>query len=184
MTSPADLRTLFTRLSVELARHPVLALAQAVALLDPVHYLNEDALDDLLYYGYDEDRETLMLAALSIARRCLPAAYVDLVAGIRSGWDFNAVSKAFNAGLKHAYPYLNMPFLYDLVYGVPLDFIGLDLTNPDFMQLHPAYAAFLAEYLGLEVQHVPPTRRAIAFEPASRIMTKKNEVNPRWSPQI
>jgi GAF domain-containing protein len=158
VTSPDDLRTLFTRLSAELARHPALALAQAVALLDPVHYLNEDALDELLYYGYDEDRETLILAALSVARRCLPAAYVELVAGIRSGWDFNAVSKAFNAGLKRAYPYLDMPCLYDLVYGVPLDFVGLDLTDPDFPHQHPGYAAFLAEYFGLEAHEVPATR--------------------------
>jgi hypothetical protein len=124
-----------------------------------VRFIDPDLVEDALYTGaYEEDPDSLTLYALAIARRCFPALYCELVEGLRAGWDFHQGEAAFSAGIRRTYPYIELESLYDLVYGVPLPFAGLDVTTPGFLDEHAGYAALLTDYFDLQPVTVPATR--------------------------
>jgi hypothetical protein len=159
MTTLAELQTAPALLMQAMQRDVALCLAQAAAWLDPVRFIDPDLVEDALYTGaYEEDPDSLTLYALTIARRCFPALYCELVEGLRAGWDFHQVEAAFSAGIRRTYPHIELESLYDLVYGVPLPFAGLDVTTPEFLDEHAGYAALLEEYFGLQPVTVPATR--------------------------
>jgi len=148
MTSTTDLQHLMSHLGGLLRCDPALSLAQIAAWLDPLHFLPDDLLDDLLYDGR-EDFETLALHALVVARRCIPTLYTEMVAGVRSGWSAKQIEHHFCAGLKGRYPHLDLYSLYDMLYGIPVTFVGLAVTSPEFLEQHPWLAEFLTEMFGL-----------------------------------
>jgi hypothetical protein len=133
-----------------------LCLAQAAAWLDPVRFVDPGQGEDAFYTGvHEEDPTSLALYAMSIARRCFPPTYCELAEGLRRGWDFLQAGEAFSAGLRRAYPYLHLDSLYDLVYGIPLPFVGLEVTSEEFPEADEEYAALLADLFDLHPTTVP-----------------------------
>lgn len=154
MSALHDLQDTATLLSQALAQDTVLSLASAAAWLDPLHFSDADPADEL--FGNEEDPEVLMRFALSVARDCSRRLYAEMVAGLRQGWTFHAFEEAFCKGLKQDYPFIPLDTLYDMIYGVPLEFCGLEQTDPDFLVRHPDFANVLATYF--DVKPVQQTR--------------------------
>lgn len=151
MTTLAELQAAPAFLVRAMQQDVALSLAQAAAWLDPLHFLDPELVEDTYYDGaYEEDPDALVLFALGVARRCFPATYCALVDGLRAGRDFRQVESAFAEGVRAAYPHIELDSLYDMVYGVPLPFVGLDVPAPDFLDAHPDYAALLSEFFDLE----------------------------------
>lgn len=150
----ADLQSLPAFLSAAMQQDPALALALTAAWLDPLGLLGPDDPEDHLYEGGEDERD-MALYALSIARRCLPALYVDLLAALRAGCTLRAFEAAFNEGLHAAYPHLESVALFDLPSGLPLPFVGIEITDPDFPTDHPDLLTLLAECFGLPAEEVP-----------------------------
>lgn len=128
------------------SRDPALGLAAAAAWLDPLMF-DDTELDD---YDDSEDADTLTLIALKIARRCLPELYVQLVEGLRGGWNFETFGDEFCDGMSRRWP--NIPFsdhLYDLNYGVPLEFVAVGRYEAEyFEENNPDLAGFMCAYFG------------------------------------
>jgi hypothetical protein len=145
---------------IQAMQHNVaLGLAQAAAWLDPLRFIDDDFVEESYYDGaYEEDPDSLVLYALSVARRCFPVTYCQLVERLRGGEGFLQIESAFCTGIHSVYPYLELESLYDMVYGVPLPFVGLDVTSPEFLDEHAEYAALLSEYFELHPTVLPATR--------------------------
>jgi hypothetical protein len=159
MTTPQELQTMPAFLMRAMQDDVRLSLANAAAWLDPLRLLEPGLIEEAYFDGaYEEDPDALAMVALSVARRCFPAVYCELVEGLRAGWDCRRFESAFCAGLRRAYPHLELEALYDMVYGVPLPFVGLDITSPEFLDDHPNYAALLADYFDLHPISTPTTR--------------------------
>src|SRR5574341_2277388 len=154
MSALLDLQDTAAMLTQVMACDTVLSLASAAAWLDPLHFSEADPADDL--FGNEEDPEVLMLFALSVARDCSRRLYAEMVVGLRQGWTFHQFEEAFCAGLKQEYPFIPLDTLYDMIYGVPLEFCGLEQTDSEFLVQHPDFASVLATYF--DVKPVQQTR--------------------------
>ncbi|MBN1121799.1 MAG: hypothetical protein JXJ17_12025 [Anaerolineae bacterium] len=159
MTTPQELQTVPAFLMHAMQNDVRISLANTAAWLDPLRLLEPGLIEEAYFDGaYEEDPDALAMYALSVARRCFPSVYCELVEGLRAGWDFRQIESAFCAGLRRAYPHLELEALYDMVYGVPLPFVGLDVTSPEFLDDHPDYAALLADTFDLHPVSTPATR--------------------------
>lgn len=156
MTTPAELKSAPALLAQAMQGDVTLSLALAAAWLDPLRFFEPGWGEEA--YGDEEDPDALCLYALGVARRCLPVTYCELVEGLRGGWGLRQVEGAFRAGLRRAYPHLELSSLEDLLYGVPLPFAGLEVASPDFLTEHPRLAALLAGCFDLHPAAVPATR--------------------------
>lgn len=154
MNALHDLQDTAVLLSQALAQDTVLSLASAAAWLDPLYFSDVDPADEL--FGNEEDPEVLMRFALSVARDCSRRLYAEMVAGLRQGWTFHAFEEAFCTGLKQEYAFIPLDTLYDMIYGVPLEFCGLEQTDPEFLSRHPDFAQVLGTYFN--VRPVQQTR--------------------------
>lgn len=123
-----------------------LALAEAAVWLDPVHFFADDFLEDA---WYDIDEESLLIQAVSIARRCLPGAYAGVVYAMRQKAPFDEVEDVFCDAFNAAYPHMDLSTLEDIHYGLPLSFLGVDPETADFIHDHPRLARVLTEDFSL-----------------------------------
>ncbi len=130
-----------------MARDTALGLALVASWLDPLRFCQTNYVEDL--YGNEEDPETLMRFVVNVARDCSPRLYAEMVQGLRAGWTFNQFEDAFCDALKRLYPHLVSFELYDMIYGVPLDFCGLEPTSPEFAPHHPKLASVLDRFFGV-----------------------------------
>ena len=153
MSALDDLQATTALLTQAMAHDAVLSLALAATWLDPLHFSERDYADAL--YGHEEDPQALMLFATGMARECSRMLYVDLLEGLRQGWTFSEFDTAFCEGIKREYPYIPLDSIYDVIYGVPLEFYGLEQTEPDFLVNHPDFAAVLGGYFSVQ-----PVRKA------------------------
>ena len=146
MGALAELQQAVEALTQGMSREPALGLALAAAWLDPLMF-DETELDD---YDDSEDANTLTLIALEIARRCLPELYAQLVEGLRGGWSFETFGDEFCDGMSRRWPHIRFSdHLYGLIYGVPLEFVGLGRYEPgDFEEKSPELAGFMVAYFG------------------------------------
>lgn len=133
-------------LAATMRAKPHLTLAQAAAWLDPAHFFESDELEDAWYDAADD---TLLLQAVSIARRCLPRAYAEVVRAVRQGATFDEVEQVFCAAFSAAFPHMDLSALEDVYYGVPLSFLGVDPESTDFPRAHPRLARVLTDDFGL-----------------------------------
>jgi hypothetical protein len=127
-----------------IAQDTTLGLALAAVWLDPLMFSQASILDDL--YGNEEDPESLMRFALNVARDCSSRLYVEMAHGLRQGWTFDQMGRAFCASLKHLYPHIPLNSLYAMSYGIPLEFCGLQQTEPEFATNHPGLAGVLERF--------------------------------------
>jgi|GEM_PF-1704290 len=184
MIAATELQTLPSFLMGAMQDDTRLSLAHAAAWLDPLRLLDPDLVEEAYYDGiYEDDQDALMLYAFSVARRCVPEAYCSMVAELRSDLSFSQVEASFCKGIREVYPYLELESLYDMVYGVPLPFVGLEVTSSEFPGEHPDYAAVLARVFDLEIVEIPATRwrgatsaiseaRLELVQPAARYLIK------------
>ena len=147
MNSIDELQRVASALARSMAHDTTLSLAMAAAWLDPLRFSEASYQDDL--YGNEEDPETLMRFALSVARDCSPRLYVEMTRGLRSGWSFQQFDDAFCASLKRLYPHIPLHSVYDMIYGIPLEFCGLEPTDPEFPSQFPRLAAVLDRFFGV-----------------------------------
>lgn len=134
MTTIDQLREASTNMMANLADHPTLSLAVATAWLNPLHIEHEDEDFDIggFYGGWDEqETRDIVRFALRIASACLPKLFVELVAGMASGWDYAEVGSAFCAGVKKVYPHIPMGSIFDVTYGIPMEFWGMGWYTSD-----------------------------------------------------
>ncbi len=166
--SHQELKNLSSYLSCSLSNHSRFSLILTNAWLDPLRLLDPDLVEEAYYDGmYEDNQHALMLYAFSVARRCIPAAYCSMVEELRSDLSFSQVESAFCKGLQEGYPYLELEYLYDMVYGVPLPFVGLEVASPEFPDQHPNYTTVLARVFDLELVEVPATRWSGAYSAIS-----------------
>lgn len=135
---------LYPALAQMMAVSPRLGLALASAWLDPLSHLDEAVLEEVTG-GMVEEPEDLALLALSIARDCLPETYVKM---LLSDGSVGSMEALFCTGLAERWPQLQVESLYELPYGAPLRFHGLDLLDEDFPEIYPAAAAALSALAG------------------------------------
>ena len=157
-----------------------LSLAQMTAWLDPLRLIGPDLVDEVYYDAvHAEDPDALVLYALNIARRCFPATYCQMVKELQASSSFNQVEKTFCAGIRHVYPDIQLHSLYDMVYGVPLPFMGLDVTSAEFIAEHPDYVTLLTDTFDLTPKEFSTTHRR---GPGTRPSTTPNSMPSAPSP--
>jgi len=145
MSALSELQQAASGLARGMAQDTTLGLAMIAAWLDPLRFISQtDYLEDL--YGNEEDPETLMRFALNVARDCSPRLYAEMVQGLRDGWTFEQFEEAFCASLKRLYPHIPLHGVYDMIYGVPVEFCGLEPTDPEFASQFPKFAAVLDRF--------------------------------------
>jgi hypothetical protein len=158
MITAQELQNAPVFLMQSLQADPRLSLAQMTAWLDPLRLIGPDLVDEVYYDAvHAEDPDALALYALSIARRCFPATYCQMARELHTSKSFNQVEKTFCAGIRRVYPDIQLNSLYDMVYGIPLPFMGLDVTSAEFITDHPDYATLLTDYFALTPKEFPST---------------------------
>jgi hypothetical protein len=122
-----DLLDTFGLLAAAMLDDPLLALANAVAWLDPLWETSED--DDV----YEEGDGVGM--ALCITRSAFPDIYASAVERIRSGATYNELDNLICGEIsKRGIPLDNLEFL---AYGIPLTACGIELCDPDLYAARP-----------------------------------------------
>lgn len=144
MSTATDLQDASRLLVRGMKQDATLSLALVAAWLDPLWFSKVDPIDDLA--GNEGDEGALTLFALGVARTCSPLLYVEAVQGLRSGWTFTQFEAAFCAGFRREFRFLPLSSIEEMIYGVPLDFSGLEQTGPEFASQHPDLAAVLDRY--------------------------------------
>ncbi len=168
MIAAIELQTLSSFIMGAMQYDTRLSLAHMAAWLDPLRLLDSDLTEEAYYDGiYEDDQDALMLNAFSVARRCVPEAYCSMVEELRSDLSSSHVEAAFCKGIREVYPYLGLDSLYDMVYGVPLPLVGLEVTSSEFPGEHSDYAAVLARVFDLEIVEIPATRWRDAYSAIS-----------------
>ena len=147
MNTLGELQLTASGLARGMAKDMTLGLAMAAAWLDPLRFSQTDFQEDL--YGNEEDPETLLRFALNAARDCSPRLYAEMAQGLRGGWTFERFEDAFCASLRCLYPDIPLRNVYDMIYGVPLEFCGLNLTHPEFASQFPKFAAVLDRFFSV-----------------------------------
>ncbi len=148
MSALSELQHTASALARGISHDATLSLALAAAWLDPLHFSQADVLEDL--YGNEEDPETLTRFALHAARDCSPRLYVEMAQALRDGCTFEQFDDAFCAALKRLYTHIDLHSIYDMIYGIPLDFCGLEPTDPEFTLNFPKLAAVLDRFFGVQ----------------------------------
>lgn len=122
-----DLLDTFGLLAAAMLDDPLLALANAVAWLDPLWETSED--DDV----YEEGDGVGM--ALCITRSAFPDIYASAVERIRSGATYSELDNLICGEIsKRGIPLDNLEFLG---YGIPLTACGIELSDPDLYAARP-----------------------------------------------
>jgi hypothetical protein len=122
-----DLLDIFGLLAAAMLDDPLLALANAVAWLDPLWETSED--DDV----YEEGDGVGM--ALCITRSAFPDIYASAVERIRSGATYSELDNLICGEIsKRGIPLDNLEFLG---YGIPLTTCGIELSDPDLYAARP-----------------------------------------------
>jgi hypothetical protein len=122
-----DLLDTFGLLAAAMLDDPLLALANAVAWLDPLWETSED--DDV----YEEGDGVGM--ALCITRSAFPDIYASAVERIRSGATYTELDNLICGEIsKRGIPLDNLEFLG---YGIPLTACGIELSDPDLYAARP-----------------------------------------------
>jgi hypothetical protein len=122
-----DLLDTFGLLAAAMLDDPLLALANAVAWLDPLWETSED--DDV----YEEGDGVGM--ALCITRSAFPDIYASAVERIRSGAAYSELDNLICGEIsKRGIPLDNLEFLG---YGIPLTACGIELSDPDLYAARP-----------------------------------------------
>ncbi len=122
-----DLLDTFGLLAAVMLDDPLLALANAVAWLDPLWETSED--DDV----YEEGDGVGM--ALCITRSAFPDIYASAVERIRSGATYSELDNLICGEIsKRGIPLDNLEFLG---YGIPLTACGIELSDPDLYAARP-----------------------------------------------
>ena len=122
-----DLLDTFGLLAAAMLDDPLLALANAVAWLDPLWETSED--DDV----YEEGDGVGM--ALCITRSAFPDIYASAVERIRSGATYSELDNLICGEIsKRGIPLDNLEFL---AYGIPLTACGIELSDPDLYAARP-----------------------------------------------
>lgn len=147
MMTKHELEQAASYLARGMAHDTTLGLAVAAAWLDPLRFCENVYEDDML--GNEEDPETLTRFAATVARDCSPRLYVEVMQGLRRGLTFAQFEHAFCDALRKQYPHLAPFSLYDMIYGLPLDFCGLEPTSPEFLTHYHKLAAILLRYFGV-----------------------------------
>jgi hypothetical protein len=132
-----ELLDTFGLLAAAMLDDPLLALANAVAWLDPLWEMSDDDV-------YDEGDGVGM--ALCITRSAFPDIYAGAVERIRSG----ASEKELDSFICGAISLRGIPLdnLEFLGYGIPLTAIGIELSDPDLYAARPDLLA-LADLFGI-----------------------------------
>ena len=122
-----ELLDTFGLLAAAMLDDPLLALANAVAWLDPLWETSED--DDV----YEEGDGVGM--ALCITRSAFPDIYASAVERIRSGATYSELDNLICGEIsKRGIPLDNLEFLG---YGIPLTACGIELSDPDLYAARP-----------------------------------------------
>jgi len=122
-----ELLDTFGLLAAAMLDDPLLALANAVAWLDPLWETSED--DDV----YEEGDGVGM--ALCITRSAFPDIYASAVERIRSGATYTELDNLICGEIsKRGIPLDNLEFLG---YGIPLTACGIELSDPDLYAARP-----------------------------------------------
>ncbi len=122
-----DLLATFGLLAAAMLDDPLLALANAVAWLDPLWETSED--DDV----YEEGDGVGM--ALCITRSTFPGIYASAIERIRSGATYSELDTLICGEIsKRGIPLDNLEFLG---YGIPLTACGVELSDPDLYAARP-----------------------------------------------
>lgn len=122
-----DLLDTFGLLAAAMLDDPLLALANAVAWLDPLWETSED--EDV----YEEGDGVGM--ALCITRSAFPDIYASAVERIRSGATYSELDNLICGEIsKRGIPLDNLEFLG---YGIPLTACGIELSDPDLYAARP-----------------------------------------------
>lgn len=143
MSATADLQHATSQLVCAIKNDPTLSLALAATWLDPLHFL-DSSLYDLA--GGEEDPDNQTFFALEVARTRSLSLYTELVQGLYSGWGFADFDQAFCTGFQHKFPHIPLSGITDMLYDVPLEFCGLEPTEPGFADRCPDLAAVLNQY--------------------------------------
>jgi hypothetical protein len=158
MNSLHELQQAATGLARSMVQDTTLGLALTAAWLDPLNFSQTDYQEDL--YGNEEDPEMLMGFALNVARDCSPQLYAEMTQRLREDWTFERFDEAFCAALKRLYPHIPLHSVYDMIYGVPMEFCGLDPTAPEFASQFPKFTAVFDRFFDVR----PVSRRG--YRPA------------------
>jgi hypothetical protein len=161
-----DLQAAQAYLSAAMLRDPVLALANVVAWLNPLHFHQSGLVDDDIHYGAGAEDEFLN-EALSICRHCFPEVYTQASQLIWQGADYDTLDRQICAGINR---HLVAPLqeLEAINEGVPIDARGVYLEEADFYDSHPDLAEVLAEF-GIDADTFD-TEFSFAQSVAARLM--------------
>ena len=122
-----DLLDTFGLLAAAMLDDPLLALANAVAWLDPLWETSED--DDVYEQG------DCVGLALCITRSAFPVIYAGAIERIRSGATYSELDNLICGEIsKRGIPLDNLEFLG---YGIPLTACGIELSDPDLYAARP-----------------------------------------------
>jgi hypothetical protein len=144
MSAATDLQDAAMLLVRGMRRDATLSLALVATWLDPLWFSDVDPFYDLA--GNEEDEDAQARFALGVARACSPRLYMEAVQALRFGWTFEAFETAFCVGFRREYPAISLGSIEEMLYGVPLDFCGLDQLGPEFASQCPDLAAVLDCY--------------------------------------
>ncbi len=125
-------------LAAGLRADPLLCLAQAVSLFDPVRVDDDD--------DYTEDG--VLNQALRICRHSLPDIYTQAVAALHHGADYGDLNNLICSELLT----LGLPLdgLEEMGYGIPLPAYGVELSEPEFYSSNPEVLPILVLF-GIEI---------------------------------
>lgn len=135
-----------TFLLTALLADPALALAQVTGWLDPVHFYPDDFIEDNYWGALEEDPQGVLLYALTVSRDLFPAVYTRAVQRLRQGASFDELDTLICDTIGDQHPHLHLTTLYDMRYGIPVEWYGLDLDSPEALELHPWAIDLLADF--------------------------------------